>query len=56
MSHTDIIAAVTTAVGDTGLDHRVLVATGLTHPAQVTVTDALRAGAMMRTAPVQTVA
>ena len=55
MSRTDIVAAVSTAVGETGLDHRVLIATGLPHPAQVTVADTLRARAMMRAAAVQTV-
>ena len=55
MSRTDIVAAVSTAVWETGLDHRVLIATGLPHPAQVTVADALRARAMMRAAAVQTV-
>lgn len=55
MSRTDIVATVSTAVGETGLDHRVLIATGLPHPAQVTVADTLRARAMMRAAAVQTV-
>ena len=55
MSRTDIVAAVSTAVRETGLDHRVLIAAGLPHPAQVTVADTLRARAMMRAAAVQTV-
>ncbi len=55
MSRTDIVAAVSTAVWETGLDHRVLIAAGLPHPAQVTVADTLRARAMMRAAAVQTV-
>ena len=56
MPRADVVAAVSAAVGETGLDHRVLIATGLPHPAQVTVADSLRAGAVMRAAPVQTVA
>ena len=55
MPRTDVVAAVSAAVGETGLDHGVLKAAGLPHPAQVTVADSFRAGAMMRTAPVQTV-
>lgn len=56
MLRTDVVAAVSAAVGDTGLDHGVLKAAGLPHPAEVTVADSLRAGAVMRAASVQTVA
>ena len=56
MPRTDVVAAVSAAVGEAGLDHGVLKAAGLPHPAQVTVADSLRAGAVMGTAPVQTVA
>ena len=38
MSRTDIVAAVSTAVWEAGLEHGVLIAAGLPHPAQVTVT------------------
>ena len=56
MPRTDVVAAVSAAVWETGLDHGVLRAAGLPHPAQVTEADSLRAGAMMWAAPVQTVA
>ena len=43
----DIEAAMVAAVRKAGFDHRVLIAAGLSHPAQVTVADPIRASSMM---------
>ena len=47
--------AAVVAVRETGLDHGVPLLAGLSHPAQVTVAEALGAGPVMGAGPVQTV-
>ena len=55
MPRTDVVAAVSAAVWETGLDHGVLRAAGLPHPTKITVADSSRAGSMMGTTSVQTI-